>query len=149
MALFKKKIKDTEKTASTEPKKSEAVAAPIEAGRISARPKKAVVKSSKKSEAKVSTVDSYKILLRPVISEKATHIAPLNKYTFEVSTGANKVEIKKAIKETYGVMPIRVNIMTKAGKYVRFGKNVGQTKATKKAVVTLKKGDNIRLYEGT
>ncbi|PLX26362.1 50S ribosomal protein L23 [Candidatus Parcubacteria bacterium] len=91
---------------------------------------------------------AYRVLIRPIISEKATIGASQNKYVFEVYTDANKVEIKKAVLEIYGVMPESVNIINHRGKSVRFGRKFGRTKDVKKAVVTLKKGDNIKLYEG-
>lgn len=72
----------------------------------------------------------------------------LNKYIFEVSRSANKVEIKKAIQELYNVRPLSVNIINSDGKKVRSGRNYGQTKRIKKAIVTLQKGDTIKLYEG-
>ena len=89
-----------------------------------------------------------KYLVKPVISEKSTMVNALNKYVFEVSIDANKVEIKKAIQELYNVRPISINIINSAGKVVRSGRNYGQTKKVKKAIVTLKKGDSIKLYEG-
>ncbi|MBT4648870.1 50S ribosomal protein L23 [bacterium] len=86
--------------------------------------------------------------MRPVISEKATMANQENKYIFEVAIKANKIEIKKAIEEIYGVTPIAVNVMNQRGKFVRFGRKTGRTKDTKKAIVTLKKGDSITIYEG-
>ena len=105
----------------------------------------------KKEQPKVEVPKSgkaYRVLVKPIISEKATHHAADRKYTFEVATNANKVEIKKAVQEIYGVMPTDVNIINQRGKAVRFGRNYGVQKAVKKAIVTLKKGDNIKLYEG-
>jgi large subunit ribosomal protein L23 len=87
-------------------------------------------------------------LIKPLISEKSTMVNALNKYIFEVSRSANKVEIKKAIQELYNVRPLSVNIINSAGKKVRSGRNYGQTKRVKKAIVTLQKGDTIKLYEG-
>lgn len=88
------------------------------------------------------------ILLRPVISEKATLANSLNQYVFSVSNKANKIEIKKAIKAVYGVVPQAVNIVNELGKSVRVGRKFGKRKNTKKAIVTLKKGDSITIYEG-
>jgi len=96
----------------------------------------------------VKTVKAYRALLKPIISEKATIGVSLNKYVFEVSPRANKVEVKKAIEELYGVVPQAVNIINKEGERVRFGRYLGSTKNRKKAIVTLKKGETIKLYEG-
>ena len=142
MGLFSKKTKKEEKKDTV--KKTES--------KLKATPKKAVKKSEpKKAVAKKDVQkagDAHRFLLRPIISEKATVGASDGKYTFEVSMDANKVAIKKAIQEVYGVMPVDVNIMNKRGKNVRFGRKFGRTKNIKKAVVTLKKGDSIKLYEG-
>jgi len=108
--------------------------------------KEKVEKTTKKS--KTDTKDAYKVLIRPLITEKATYLATYNKYCFEVSTRSNKIEIKRAIKSLYGVDPIDVNIVNMRGKRVRYGRISGKKKNWKKAVISLKKGDKIELYEG-
>ena len=136
MGLFSKKTKEDKKDTA---KKTDA--------KVKVADKKAVTKKVvKKSDKKAG--EAYRFLLRPIISEKATIGASDGKYTFEVSMDANKVAIKKAIEEVYGVMPTDVNIMNKIGKKVRSGRKYGRTKRIKKAVVTLRKGDSIKLYEG-
>lgn len=112
---------------------------------------KAVAKTTDEqvvNKEKVVTPKTASILLRPVISEKATLANSLNKYVFAVNNKANKVEIKKAIKAVYGVMPESVNVVNELGKNVRVGRKFGKRKNTKKAIVTLKKGDSITIYEG-
>ncbi len=91
---------------------------------------------------------AYEILLKPVVTEKATNLASENKYVFEVSPRANKIEIKKAVKNVYGVEPLRVNIIKVSGKEIRSGRISGRTKDWKKAIVTLKPGEQIEIYEG-
>ena len=71
-----------------------------------------------------------------------------NKYLFEVSPKANKVEIKKAVQAVYGVSPVKVNIINLSGKKIRYGKVRGKTKDKKKAIITLKQGETIEVYEG-
>lgn len=88
------------------------------------------------------------ILVKPLVSEKATMVNALNKYIFVVSPKANKSEIKKAIKELYGVTPIAVNVINKLGKFTYLRGRQGRTKDFKKAIITLKKGDSIKIYEG-
>lgn len=107
----------------------------------------AEVKSAKVGN-KIIDTRAYKVLIKPIISEKATIGASVNQYSFEVSLKANKVEIKKAIEEVYKVVPQSINIINQMGKSVRFGRTMGVKKQTKKAIVTLKKGDSIKLYEG-
>lgn len=97
---------------------------------------------------KEDTGDAYRILLRPLVTEKATNLASENKYVFEVSPDANKVEVRKAIKNVYGLNPVSVNILNVSGKKIRFGKTSGRTKNKKKAIVAFKKGEKIEVYEG-
>ncbi|MBT4121638.1 50S ribosomal protein L23 [bacterium] len=91
---------------------------------------------------------AYKVLIKPLVTEKGTFLATENKYLFEVGLKANKKQIKKAIKATYNVDVTKVNIIPVKGKKVRYGKVKGKTKNRKKAIVTLKKGQTIEVYEG-
>lgn len=74
----------------------------------------------------------------------------LNRYGFIVDNKANKIEIKKAVEELYGVTVADVNTMRYAGKkkarYTKAGLLVGKTNSFKKAIVTLKNGDKIDFY---
>jgi len=88
-----------------------------------------------------------RVLIRPLITEKATNLSAIGKYLFEVAPKANKTDIKKAIKFLYKVNPIKVNIIKVRGKKVRYGKARGKTKNWKKAIVTLKKGEKIEFTE--
>lgn len=145
MGLFSKKTKEEEKKAKVKKPEGQLKAAPKKA---SQEPSKKVSdkKSSKKTDNKFG--QAHRFLLRPIISEKATIGAADGKYTFEVSQNANKVSIKQAIEEVYGVEAVSINIINKSGRNVRFGRKFGRTKNVKKAIVTLKKGDSIKLYEG-
>jgi len=91
---------------------------------------------------------SHTVLVRPLITEKATNLSAENKYVFVVSKGANKIEIAKAIKAVYGVKPIQVNLANVSGKKVARGKIKGQRSDWRKAIVTLAKGEAIKIYEG-
>ncbi len=142
MSIFNKK-KTTEAKAEVKPAVKEA-----KATKAVAKLATTEVKAIKKSDKKKQAIHAYRVLLKPVISEKATIGASLNKYTFEVTLAANKVEVKKAIEEVYNVVPKSVAIVNQSGKDVRFGKHSGTTKRVKKAIITLKKGDSIKLYEG-
>lgn len=88
------------------------------------------------------------ILKRPVITEKSMSLTADGKYTFLVDPGANKIEIKKAVEELFKVNVMKVNTMNKKGKAKRVRNIVGRTPAVKKAIVTLKEGDKIELFEG-
>ena len=91
---------------------------------------------------------AYGVLLKPLITEKASELGALNKYVFAINPKMNKIEVKKAIRKIYQVDPLKVNILNFSGKKVRAGRIQGSTKNWKKAVVTLRSGDKIEVYEG-
>ncbi len=84
------------------------------------------------------------VLVQPRISEKAGKLAKLNKYVFIVKKKTNKVEVKKAVESKYKVKVLRVNSVNTKGKTKSFGRTPGMTSAFKKAIVTLRKGDQIK-----
>ena len=91
------------------------------------------------------------ILIKPVITEKMTAEAEnLNRYGFVVDRSANKIEIKKAVEETYGVSVNSVRTMGCIGKKrtrgTKSGFISGKTKTFKKAIVSLVEGDTIDFY---
>ncbi len=91
------------------------------------------------------------ILLKPIVTEKMTAQGEnLNRFGFVVDKRANKIQIKKAVEEMYGVTVETVNTMVYAGKsksrYTRTGIIQGRTNSFKKAIVTLAEGDTIDFY---
>ncbi len=91
------------------------------------------------------------ILVKPIVTEKANaQSESLNRYGFVVNKRANKLQIKKAVEELYGVTVASVNTMRYAGKsksrFTRAGVIAGRTNNYKKAVVTLIVGDSIDFY---
>jgi large subunit ribosomal protein L23 len=91
----------------------------------------------------------YEVLRRPLITEKNTAIqAPLGKYAFEVAAGANKEQVKQAVEKAFKVSVTRVNVMTVPGRGRMMRGRLVMTPSWKKAVVTLKPGDKIELFEG-
>lgn len=92
--------------------------------------------------------NAYRVLVKPVITERAAHLGTENKYVFAVKPETNKIEVAKAIQEVYGIKPVSVNVITMRGKKVRFGKRKGERKGWKKAIVTLPAGKTINIYEG-
>ena len=90
------------------------------------------------------------ILIAPVITEKAQSLEGDNKYVFIVDKRANKVQIRQAVEELYGVKVVSVNTMNYLGKvrrkYTRSGVIQGRTNNYKKAVVTLSPEDKIDFY---
>ena len=104
--------------------------------------------NSEKKSVTDKPSQAYRILVRPLISEKASHQQSLNQYFFAVALNANRIEVAKAVKDVYGVAPIKVNIIRSEGKARRVGGKIGRRKDWKKAMVTLPKGKTISLYEG-
>ncbi len=90
----------------------------------------------------------YEILRRPLITEKYTALQAYGKYTFEVAGEANKPQIKQAVEKAFNVKVTSVNVMTVAGKRRRLGRRELPARPWKKAIVTLKPGDKIELFEG-
>jgi len=90
----------------------------------------------------------HDIIIRPVISEHSIELMDENKYTFIVDKKANKSEIKKAIEEIFNVSVIRISTLKVRGKKRRMGRFEGKTPEKKKAIVTLKSGDKIEVFEG-
>jgi len=88
------------------------------------------------------------IIIRPIISERSMQLVEENKYAFYVDKRANKVEIKKAVEELFDVNVEAVNTVNTTGKKKRLGRSFGRTPDRKKAIVTLKEGDRIELFEG-
>ena len=91
------------------------------------------------------------ILLKPVITEKATADSELNnRFTFLVDTDANKVQIKKAVEKNYGVSVDKVRTMRYGAerrvRYTKTGIQRGKSARTKKAIVQLIEGDTIDFY---
>jgi large subunit ribosomal protein L23 len=92
---------------------------------------------------------SYDIVKRPIVTEQSMEGVESKKYVFEVATGANKIEIKKAVEEIFGVQVAKVNTMNYMGKEKRQGVFVGRRPAWKKAIVTLKENSKtIEFFEG-
>jgi large subunit ribosomal protein L23 len=91
------------------------------------------------------------ILIKPIITEKMTTITEkLSRYGFVVDTKVNKIQIKKAVEEMYGVNVIAVNTSNYSGKFksrnTKKGLVTGKTNSLKKAFVTLAKGEMIDFY---
>ena len=88
------------------------------------------------------------IIIKPVVTEKSVDLMQENKYCFKVAKDANKIEIKNAIEEIFKVTVVNVNTVNVHGKMKRMGRTQGMTASWKKAVVTLREGDSIEVFEG-
>lgn len=94
-------------------------------------------------------MDARDIIIRPVVSEKSMNQMADRKYTFIVNKNANKIQIKQAVEEIFGVDVENVFTINYLGKLKRVGKNVGRTSSYKKAIIKLKpKSKGIEFFEG-
>jgi large subunit ribosomal protein L23 len=87
------------------------------------------------------------VILAPVVSEKSYELLDEGRYTFIVHPSANKTEIRQAVEAIFGVKVANVNTMNRKGKRKRFGMTMGQRKNTKRAIVTLRAGESIDIFE--
>lgn len=111
--------------------------------------KKVEAKESSALKGKVSVNGiAHEILLSPVVSEKSTMKEMSHAYTFFVPKKANKIEIKKAIFEVYGVRPVKVRTIIVEGKEKRTGRVVGRRSDYKKAIVITSKDQKLSIHEG-
>jgi len=93
-------------------------------------------------------VNPYSVLLKPLLSEKSNRGRENeNKYTFLVEPKSSKTDVKKAVEKVFSVSVVGVTTLITRGKVKRRGNNIAKLANTKKAVVTLKEGEKISLFE--
>jgi large subunit ribosomal protein L23 len=92
--------------------------------------------------------DPRDVIIKPVVSEKSYAAFDANVYTFVVAPDANRIEIKKAVEEIFGVRVTNVNTLTRHGKRKRNRRTGGWgvRPSTKRAVVSLAEGDRIEIF---
>lgn len=143
---FKKILKPGEE-ASSDKKKKTAIKKIAKAKKPSAKPEK--IEKIKNSPAKKMTQDKnpdiYKVLKRPLITEKTSDLSLSNKYIFVVGETANKNEVKKSVESLYKVNVLSVNIVKVPRKKRHRGRVAGWKSGFKKAIVTIKEGDKIEI----
>ena len=94
-------------------------------------------------------MSSYEIIKKPIITENSMDQMAERKYTFEVAKEANKIEIKKAVEEVFGVKVEKVTTMRVLGKVKRMGANSGKRPDWKKAIVKLAENSKtIEFFDG-
>ena len=93
-------------------------------------------------------MEHSQVIIRPVVSEKSYVLATADKYTFRVHKDAHKTQIKQAVEQLFGVKVTGVWTMNQRGKARRVGKTVGTRSNWKKAIVKLREGDTIEIFEG-
>jgi large subunit ribosomal protein L23 len=97
----------------------------------------------------MKALNPLSVLVRPLITEKATRLHGENKYAFEVQPHANKLQVKEAVEKGFNVKVTGVNVMVMKGKAYRVrGNRWKHRQDWKKAVVTLHPDDKLELFEG-
>lgn len=91
---------------------------------------------------------AYRVIVRPLLTEKSALLQTKNQYTFMVATWASKLNVKEAVKSLYGVTPTAVNLINVEGRRMRFGAAAGRRSDVKKAIVTLPAGQSITVHQG-
>jgi len=94
-------------------------------------------------------MNRFEIIKRPLDTEKLDRMRDReNKFAFEIDLKANKTEVKQAIEQLFKVKVLDVKTSIVRGKFRRIGRSEGKRSNWKKAIVTLKEGDAIQLFEG-
>lgn len=115
--------------------------------------KSTVLKKEKNNEEKQNqsqietSIFAQGIIIRPLTTEKTTYLQSENKYVFLVTRASTKNQVKRAIKQLYGVEPLAVRVINVQGKAVRFGRTQGRRSDYKKAIITLPKESSIKIHE--
>lgn len=98
----------------------------------------------KTTKVRKTTAELADVIVRPIVTEKATYMMEDNKYVFEVVKTSTKPEIRAAIESLFDVKVVKVNTMNQPRKQRRVGQNVGYKPQYKKAIVTLAEGDSLQ-----
>ncbi len=93
-------------------------------------------------------MDASQVIIRPVVSEKSYTLASADKYTFRVHPDAHKTQIRQAVEQLFEVSVVEVRTMSVKSKPKRRGVTAGRTRSWKKAVVQVKPGDSIPIFQG-
>ena len=93
-------------------------------------------------------MDHSQVIIRPVVSEKSYALATVGKYTFRVHPDAHKTQIKQAIEQLFGVSVLEVRTSSVPSKPKRRGYTAGRTREWKKAVVQVREGESIPIFQG-
>ncbi|HEY7931645.1 MAG TPA: 50S ribosomal protein L23 [Acidimicrobiales bacterium] len=93
--------------------------------------------------------DAMSVLIRPVVSEKTYALMDQGTYVFIVDPRATKIDVRHAVEQAFNVSVTNVNTLNRKGKATRNRRTgvTGSRPSTKRAIVTLKQGDTINLFE--
>jgi large subunit ribosomal protein L23 len=93
-------------------------------------------------------MDATQVIIRPVVSEKSYVLAAVDKYTFRVHPDAHKTEIRQAVEELFEVHVVSVRTSSVKSKPKRRGITAGRTRSWKKAIVQVRAGESIPIFQG-
>ncbi len=93
-------------------------------------------------------MDASQVIIRPVVSEKSYVLATADRYTFRVHADAHKTQIKQAIELLFDVNVVEVRTLSVKSKPKRRGYTSGRTRAWKKAIVQVRPGQSIPIFQG-
>ena len=96
----------------------------------------------------MNKINLYDSILSPLVTEKSTNLSEINKVVFKVNSLANKKSIKKSIEKIFKVNVIKINIINKQRRIKMARGKKAKVRGYKKAIITLKKGQNIDLTTG-
>ena len=92
-------------------------------------------------------MDASQIIIRPVVSEKSFVLAEAGKYTFRVADKAHKTQIRQAVEQLFDVKVVEVRTASVKSKPKRRGQTSGRTRRWKKAIVQVREGDTIPIFQ--
>jgi large subunit ribosomal protein L23 len=93
-------------------------------------------------------MDAGQVIIRPVVSEKSYVLATADRYTFRVHADAHKTQIKQAVEQLFDVNVVEVRTLSVKSKPKRRGYTSGRTRAWKKAIVQVRPGQSIPIFQG-
>jgi large subunit ribosomal protein L23 len=93
-------------------------------------------------------MEHSQVIIRPVVSEKTYVLSAANRYTFRVHPDAHKTQIRQAVQELFDVHVVDVRTMSVKSKPKRRGKTSGRTRTWKKAIVQVRAGESIPIFQG-
>lgn len=107
------------------------------------RPVKPGATAARPASPARAVAGASRVLIRRLVTEKATGRTSFGQYTFAVTPGANKITVRQAVSQRYGIKPLAVRMLNVRGRRVRFGLRSGVTRSWKKAIVKLPPGSKI------
>ena len=93
-------------------------------------------------------MDATQVIIRPVVSEKSYALSEADRYTFRVHADAHKTQIRQAVEELFGVHVVEVRTLSVKSKPKRRGLISGRTRTWKKAIVQIRPGETIPIFQG-